>query len=86
MGIFSYWVGLVTWKSKKHNVVSKISSEVEYRAISTTASKVTWLVRLLAELGVTSRLSVTNLEAMTLDCDNHSVIHIANNLVHHEGN
>ncbi|KAL8135551.1 hypothetical protein AgCh_010260 [Apium graveolens] len=42
----------VSWKSKKQSVVSKSSSEAEYRSISAAASAVTWVVRLLEELGL----------------------------------
>lgn len=68
----------ISWKSKKQSIVSKSSSEAEYRALSSTASEITWLVRLLTELGV------TNLQPVTLFCDNQSAIHIAHNPVQHE--
>ena len=68
----------VSWKSKKQNTVSKSSSEAEYRAMSAVASEITWLVRLLEELGV------CNLQPVTLHCDNISTIHIATNLVLHD--
>lgn len=68
----------VSWKSKKQGTVSRSSSEAEYRSMSAAASEVTWLVRLLEELGV------TNLRPVTLHCDNQSAIHIAKNPVHHE--
>uniref|UniRef100_A0A803MYU8 Reverse transcriptase Ty1/copia-type domain-containing protein n=1 Tax=Chenopodium quinoa TaxID=63459 RepID=A0A803MYU8_CHEQI len=68
----------ITWKSKKQGVVSKGSSEVEYRAMSSASSEVAWSVRLLEELGV------QNLKPVTLHCDNQSAIHIAKNPVHHE--
>lgn len=42
------------------------------------ASELTWLVRLLEELGVTT------LKPLTLHCDNQSTIHIAKNPVFHE--
>jgi len=42
------------------------------------ASEVTWLVRLLAELGV------HNLTPVQLHCDNQSALHIARNPVFHE--
>ena len=42
------------------------------------ASEVTWLVRLLAELGV------QNLTPVQLHCDNQSALHIARNPVFHE--
>ncbi|KAL8146996.1 hypothetical protein AgCh_004641 [Apium graveolens] len=42
----------VSWKSKKQHTVSKSSAEAEYRAMASAATKVTWLVRLLDELGL----------------------------------
>lgn len=40
----------IRWKCKKQQIVSKSSSEAEYKAISSTASKVTRLSRLLQKL------------------------------------
>lgn len=37
----------VTWKSKKQSIVSRSSSEAEYRALASTASEIMWLVHLL---------------------------------------
>ncbi|XP_056692274.1 uncharacterized mitochondrial protein AtMg00810-like [Spinacia oleracea] len=68
----------VSWKSKKQGTVSKSSSEAEYRAMAAAASEVTWLVRLLEEIGVNS------LKPVTLHCDNQSAIYIAKNPVFHE--
>ena len=42
------------------------------------ASEVTWIVRLLQELGI------NNLTPVTLNCDNQSALHIAHNPVFHE--
>lgn len=46
--------------------------------MASTASEVTWMVRLLEELGLTS------LKPVTLHCDNQSALHIAKNPVFHE--
>lgn len=66
------------WKSKKQHTVSRSSSKAEYRAVSTAAAEVTWLVRLLQEPGV------NNLTPVTLHFDNQSTIHIAKNSIYHE--
>jgi len=42
------------------------------------ASEITWLVRLLEDLGV------SKLTPVQLNCDNQSALHIARNLVFHE--
>ena len=68
----------MSWKSKKQSTLSKSSSEAEYRAMASASSKTTWLVRLLIELGV------TNLQPVTLYCDNQRAIHIGKNPVFHE--
>ena len=49
---FCTFVGgnLVTWKSKKQNVVARSSAEAEYRAMASTASELTWIKQLLKEL------------------------------------
>lgn len=68
----------VSWKSKKQTTVSRSSAEAEYRAMASAAAEVTWVVRLLEELGV------QNLQPVTLHCDNQSALHIAKNPVFHE--
>jgi hypothetical protein len=68
----------VSWKSKKQSTVSRSSSEAEYRAMASAASEVTWLVRLLEEMGV------SNLKPVTLHCDNQSALYIAKNPVFHD--
>ncbi|GKB21608.1 retrovirus-related pol polyprotein from transposon TNT 1-94, partial [Tanacetum coccineum] len=42
----------ISWKSKKQAVVSRSSTEAEYRAMALTCCEVTWLVSLLKELGI----------------------------------
>ena len=68
----------ISWKSKKQGIVSKSSSEAEYRVMASATSEITWLVRLLEEL------QVENLAPVTLHCDNQSAIHIGKNPVFHE--
>ena len=46
--------------------------------MASAAAEVTWVVRLLEELGV------SNLKPVELYCDNQSALHIAKNLVFHE--
>jgi hypothetical protein len=69
---------LVTWKSKKQNVVARSSTEAEYRAMASTASKLSWIKQVLTDL---------NFEIngpMKMFCDNQSARHIAANPVFHE--
>ncbi|KAD4384247.1 hypothetical protein E3N88_24415 [Mikania micrantha] len=69
---------LVSWKSKKQHTVSRSSAESEYRAMADVTSEMTWVRRLLKELGFVSN------DLMRLYCDNQSAIHIAKNQVFHE--
>ncbi|XP_076949068.1 uncharacterized protein LOC143621587 [Bidens hawaiensis] len=69
---------LVSWKSKKQHTVSRSSAESEYRAMADVTSEMTWIRRLLIELGVVSK------DLMRLYCDNQSAIYIAKNQVFHE--
>ena len=67
----------ISWKSKRQTTVSKSSSEAEYRAMSSAASEITWVVHLLEELGI------NNLQLVTLHCDNQIALNIAHNPVLH---
>ncbi|GKD87589.1 uncharacterized mitochondrial protein-like protein [Tanacetum coccineum] len=69
---------LISWKSKKHDVLSKSSTEAEYRAMAVTTSEIVWLRWLLADMGVHISHSTP------LYCDNRSAIQIARNSVFHE--
>ncbi|KAI5337174.1 hypothetical protein L3X38_016443 [Prunus dulcis] len=69
---------LVTWKSKKQNVIARSSAEAEYRAMASLTCELIWLRSLLNDLGFTDP------EPMTLFCDNQAAIHIAANPVFHE--
>ncbi|GAA0148484.1 transmembrane signal receptor [Lithospermum erythrorhizon] len=44
------WGNLVTWRSKKHNVVARSSAEAEYRAMAHGVCEVIWIRRLYKEL------------------------------------
>ncbi|XP_050217831.1 secreted RxLR effector protein 161-like [Mercurialis annua] len=61
---------LISWKSKKHDVISRSSTEAEYRAMTYTTCEIVWLRWLLADMGVYLR------RPTPLHCDNKSAIHI----------
>ncbi|GJS23648.1 retrovirus-related pol polyprotein from transposon TNT 1-94 [Tanacetum coccineum] len=69
---------LISWKSKKQDVLSNSSTEAEYHAMVVTTSEIVWLRWLLADMGV--RI----IHSTPLYCDNRSAIQIARNSVFHE--
>ncbi|XP_019256438.1 PREDICTED: uncharacterized protein LOC109234846 [Nicotiana attenuata] len=78
-GFFVLFGGIpVSWKSKKQPVVSLSSAEAEYRALSKLVAEITWMTRLLEDLGVAGMTPVS------VFCDNQSALHIARNPVFHE--
>ncbi|KAI3744092.1 hypothetical protein L1987_57167 [Smallanthus sonchifolius] len=69
---------LISWKSKKQDVVSRSSTEAEYRAMAVTTCEIVWLRWLLAYMGVVVS------SPTPLHCDNQSAMQIAKNSVFHE--
>jgi hypothetical protein len=67
-------LNLLTWKSKKHNVVARSSAEVEYRAMAHTAMELTWFQHFLQEKSFPLPIPIP------LFCDNQATLHIASNL------
>ncbi|XP_042965972.1 uncharacterized mitochondrial protein AtMg00810-like [Carya illinoinensis] len=68
---------LISWSSKKQQTVARSSTEVEYKAIASSAAEVTWLQTVLRELAVP--LS----QAPTLWCDNLGATYLSANPVYH---
>ena len=69
---------LVSWKSKRQNVVARSSANAEFRAVTFVTYELIWLKQLLKEL------QFGEVTQMTLICDNQSALHINCNLVFHE--
>ncbi|XP_058192154.1 secreted RxLR effector protein 161-like [Rhododendron vialii] len=69
---------LISWRSKKQTVVSRSSTEAEYRALADTTQELLWLRWLLTDMGVHHSTGTT------LCCDNQSAIQIARNDVFHD--
>ncbi|CAN1155680.1 Retrovirus-related Pol polyprotein from transposon RE1 [Linum perenne] len=78
-GYCSYiWGNLVTWRSKKQNVVTRSSAEAEYRALALGICESIWLKRVLTELRVKFE------EPIQFLCDSQAAISIVKNPVHHD--
>uniref|UniRef100_A0A3Q7X403 Uncharacterized protein LOC113785767 n=1 Tax=Cicer arietinum TaxID=3827 RepID=A0A3Q7X403_CICAR len=69
---------LISWKSKKQDIVSRSSTEAEYRAMASTTAEIIWLRWLLSDMGISLA------EPTPMHCDNKSAIQIAHNSVFHE--
>ncbi|XP_031272251.1 uncharacterized protein LOC116130664 [Pistacia vera] len=68
---------LVSWKSKKQDVVTRSSAEAEYRAMDLATSELIWMKQLIQEL------KFTEVVKMKLLCDNQAALHIGSNPVFH---
>ncbi|XP_050920532.1 uncharacterized mitochondrial protein AtMg00810 [Lathyrus oleraceus] len=64
---------VIPCKSKKHDIVSRSSTKVEYHAITSTTTEMVWLRWLVLDMGVTLY------EPTLIYCDNKSAIQIAHN-------
>jgi len=69
---------LIAWKSKKQTTISLSSAEAEYRSLRRLVAELSWLSRLLHELGLTT------ITPIPVKCDNMAAIYIAKNPVFHE--
>ncbi|RVW64621.1 Retrovirus-related Pol polyprotein from transposon RE1 [Vitis vinifera] len=78
-GYFTFVGGnLVTWKSKKQNVVAHSSAEAEFRGMTLGLCEALWLRLLLQDLGYLSK------QPIRLFCDNKAASDIAHNPVQHD--
>lgn len=68
----------VSWKNKKQPTISLSSVEAEYRALRKTIAEITWLIRLLGDLGLPIAAPVP------VYCDSQAALHITKNSVFHE--
>ena len=69
---------LVTWRSKKQNVVARLSAELEFRAITQGSCELLWLKIILDDLRIKWD------DPMKLYCDNKLAINIAHNPIQHD--
>jgi hypothetical protein len=68
---------LVSWSSKRQAIVSRSSTEAEYRAIANAIAECVWLRQLLGEL-----LCPVS-KATLVYCDNISAVYLSANPIHH---
>lgn len=54
MGGFCAMLGsnVISWSTKRHDTVSKSSTEAEYRTMSVAASEIVWIQHLLKAMGL----------------------------------
>ncbi|RVW59650.1 Retrovirus-related Pol polyprotein from transposon RE2 [Vitis vinifera] len=69
---------LISWNSKKQDVLTRSSAEVEYRAMALATCELIWLKHLLR------KLKFGKDEQMKFICDNQAALHIASNPIFHE--
>ncbi|XP_065622423.1 uncharacterized mitochondrial protein AtMg00810-like [Quercus suber] len=69
---------LISWRSKKQDIVSRSFAEAEYRSMATTTCELTWILYLLRDL------CVPHHKPVLLYCDNQAARHISANPVFHE--
>jgi hypothetical protein len=76
---FAVFLGdsLISWSAKKQPVVSRSSTEVEYRSLAIVTAELYWLQMLFCELSVPLRV------APVIWCDNVSALALASNPVYH---
>ncbi|KAG8483529.1 hypothetical protein CXB51_022381 [Gossypium anomalum] len=67
----------IAWCSKKQAMVSRSSSEVEYRSLANYVSEVLWVKKLLVEIGVGLE------QTPVVWCDNTSTVSMSVNPTHH---
>ena len=69
---------LISWKSKKQQVVLRSSAESKYRSMATVTSEVVWLITLLKIFGL------NHTQLAFLYCDRKAALYIAVNPMYHE--
>ena len=69
---------LISWRSKKQQVVSRSSAESEYGSMAIVTSEVVWLIALFKTFGL------NHTQPAFLYCDSKTALYIAANPMYHE--
>ncbi|KAL0461887.1 UNVERIFIED_CONTAM: Retrovirus-related Pol polyprotein from transposon RE2 [Sesamum latifolium] len=78
-GYFTFVGGnLVTWRSKKQEVVARSSAEAEYRGMAKAICELLWIRNLMQDLNIKQD------NPMRLYCDNRAACNIAHNPIQHD--
>jgi hypothetical protein len=75
---FHYGIGMVSWASRKHPIVTLSSAEVEYVAATSSTCQAVWMRIILKDLLQEQQ------EPTTVLCDNNSAILLSKNHVFHK--
>jgi hypothetical protein len=69
---------LISWSSKRQNIVSHSSAEAEYRAVANGVAEACWLRQLLQEL------HALLIKSTLIYCDNVSAVYLSTNPIQHQ--
>jgi hypothetical protein len=69
---------LVSWSSKRQNVISRSSVEIEYQVMANSVAEACWLRQLLQEL------HAPRTKSTLIYCDNISVVYLSTNPIQHQ--
>jgi hypothetical protein len=75
--LYFFGGNLVSWSSRKQSIVSRSSTETEYKAVADATAELIWIQVLLRELGIDQSRSPT------LWCDNIGATYLAANPIFH---
>jgi hypothetical protein len=75
--IFFLVPNLISWSCRKQATVARSSTELEYKALTNSASNIQWLQSLLQELGVPKQ------KPLVFWFDNIDATYLSSNLVYH---
>ena len=75
--LFQLGGGIISWRSKRQNIVAVSSTEAEYIALTLASQEAIWLRRLLSSIGFKQSI------AASLHEDNQGALELPRNPIHH---